>query len=67
MTAADGGGRTGVNAEVEAEDWTDYSAVVKAVPVFVNGGDEHGLELGFKVWGNGDVFVEFSLVTGGVP
>jgi hypothetical protein len=67
LTATDWGGCTGVNAEVEAEDWADDAAVVKAVPVLVDGGDEQGTELGFEVGRDSDVFVEFGLVAGGIP
>jgi hypothetical protein len=33
----------------------------------VDGGNEQGLELGLEVGGDSDEFVEFGLVTGGIP
>lgn len=67
LAAADWSGRAGVDAEIEAENGADDTAFVETIPVLVDGGDEHGAELGFEVSRDSDKFVEFGLVTGGIP
>jgi hypothetical protein len=67
LTTADWSRSAGIDAEVEAENRADNAAVVEAIPVFVDGGDEQVAELGLEVGRDSDIFIEFGLVAGSVP
>jgi hypothetical protein len=67
LTTADWRGGAGVDVELEAEDRAADTFIVKAIPVFLNGFNKGGMQLGREILGDGDVLVELFLIAKGVP
>jgi hypothetical protein len=60
-------GATCVDAKLKAENGATDAFSIKTVPVILDDGNQFGTEIGCKVSGDGDNFIEFCLVNGWVP